>query len=560
MQAVGRSYAFSGEIAALDATAAEDPDQEPPDPPRSIDMTTIYQEPEAPPREQYTEPEPDTKREWTLVGLGLVGLVAVLGVVLATFAFATGASEKTTTVQAPAAAAPAADGAAATATAPTLAQSKGVAFEKFEWVDPTLPEVPAGPVKKFTVDVDEHNVQVKSDLAPTKAWTYTVNGKIYKGTAASPPIVVNQGDKVAIKFVNGGSKAMNVSMGHSIDFHSAEVDPSTYYVDVAPGKTKMIRFTADHPGVFMYHCATQPVLMHVGNGMAGMMVVKPKGLAPVDRELWVAQGEYYLGKPGAPADMNKLNAGTPDVIAFNGYADQYKTKPISVRQGERIRMYVLNEGPTKWSAFHVIGTIFDKVRSDNGVAHSVQTINLAPSQGAYAEFTLAQEGSYPFVNHSFGDMVQGAAGILQTANAPQNGGEGAAPAAAPATHDMGGGEQMAGHDMGGGTEKAAAGAGNVDIALGDMWIKSSAPEVRAGKVSFAVGNEGATMHQFAIVPAPAKVVGGTPDVTSAVAKGKMLSGGESETVAADLKPGNYELVCIMAGHYAAGQKLAFTVR
>jgi uncharacterized cupredoxin-like copper-binding protein len=29
---------------------------------------------------------------------------------------------------------------------------------------------------------------------------------------------------------------------------------------------------------------------------------------------------------------------------------------------------------------------------------------------------------------------------------------------------------------------------------------------------------------------------------------------------ADLKPGNYELVCFMAGHYAAGQKLPFQVK
>ena len=80
-------------------------------------------------------------------------------------------------------------------------------------------------MKKFTVDVMQHVVQVSPDLAPTEVWTYAVNGKAYRGTAASPPIVVNEGDKVAITFVNGGSKAMDVNMPHSIDFHSAEVAP-----------------------------------------------------------------------------------------------------------------------------------------------------------------------------------------------------------------------------------------------------------------------------------------------------------------------------------------------
>jgi uncharacterized cupredoxin-like copper-binding protein len=45
-----------------------------------------------------------------------------------------------------------------------------------------------------------------------------------------------------------------------------------------------------------------------------------------------------------------------------------------------------------------------------------------------------------------------------------------------------------------------------------------------------------------------------------LAKGPELNGGESGTETADLKPGSYELVCHLPGHYAAGQKLTFTVR
>jgi hypothetical protein len=43
----------------------------------------------------------------------------------------------------------------------------------------------------------------------------------------------------------------------------------------------------------------------------------------------------------------------------------------------------------------------------------------APSQGGWVEFTLDHEGNYPFVTHSFGDMVKGAAGILHTTGAPK---------------------------------------------------------------------------------------------------------------------------------------------
>ena len=57
------------------------------------------------------------------------------------------------------------------------------------------------------------------------------------------------------------------------------------------------------------------------------------------------------------------------MIAFNGYAAQYKKEPITVRKGERIRMFVLNSGPSIWSAFHVIGTVFDKTNIEGVVGH-----------------------------------------------------------------------------------------------------------------------------------------------------------------------------------------------
>jgi nitrite reductase (NO-forming) len=474
-------------------------------------------------------------RAWMMVGIGLTSLLAVIAIIIAIAKLA-GSGDENGTAMAPAATTAVSHSVAATAgqtqAAPTLAQAKGIKFEKFQPVDPTLPAVPPGAVKHFTVGVDQHMVQVDPTLAPVQAWTYTVNGKVYKGTAASPPIVVNEGDRVSIKFVNGASKAMHVNMAHSIDFHAAEVAPSKYYVDIAPGKSETIDFVAEHPGVFMYHCATQPVLMHTGAGMTGMMVVKPRNLAPVDKEVWLVQNEFYIGQPGGLTDMNKLNAEKPDVIAFNGYANQYKTDPITVKKGETIRAYVLDAGPSKWSAFHVIGTVFDTTHIEGVVGHDSQTVSLAPSQGGWVEFTLDQEGNYPFVTHSFGDMAKGAAGMFHTAGAPVP----KAPAAAAS---------------------APAATGGIAVTLGDMWVKSPVATAKAGKVTFSVKNTGATMHQFAIVKAPAQLAAGVP--TGTLAKSPQLMGGQSATVSATLKPGSYELVCIMPGHYQAGQHIPFKV-
>jgi nitrite reductase (NO-forming) len=360
---------------------------------------------------------PAARREWLLVAIGLSTLVAIITSALAFVLIVRGGDATgTTTVVREQAAAPAA---AAPAAAPTLDDAKGIEFEKFARVDPTLPPVPAGRVKKFDVDVFQHVTQVAAALAPTEVWSFAVNGERFTGTGVSGPMVVNEGDLVDFKLTNGSKASMNVDMPHSLDFHSAEVNPGERYADLAPGKSMRYRFTASHPGVFMYHCATKPVLMHTGAGMVGMFVVKPKGLAPVDKELWITQQEYYIGKPGGDADMAKMEAKKPDVIAFNGYANQYGDAPISVRKGERVRMYVLNAGPSIWSAFHVIGTVFDRTVVEGMVGHDAQTVSLAPSQGGWVEFTLAEEGTYPFVTHAFGDMVRGAMGMLATPHAPK---------------------------------------------------------------------------------------------------------------------------------------------
>ena len=359
------------------------------------------------------------------VAMGITAIViAVFAAAMAVLALATNPSESlggsstpapVAAAEEPGAAGPDAAAPAAPAKAPTLADAKGVKFEKFAPVDATLPAA----TKSFDVDVYHHVTQVDKALAPTQVWSFSVNGKAYRGTGLSAPMVVTEGDIVDFKITNGSSEAMQVDLPHSLDFHSAEVDPGARYADLKPGDSMAYKFEAKHPGVYTYHCATQPVLMHTGMGMVGMMVVKPKDLAPVDKELFITQQEFYLGKPGALGDMAKMNAKTPDVIAFNGFANQYKEKPIIVGKGEKVRMYVLNAGPSVWSAFHVIGTVFDRTVVEGVVGRDAQTINLAPSQGGWVEFTLDEEGSYPFVTHAFGDMVKGALGVIRTKNAPK---------------------------------------------------------------------------------------------------------------------------------------------
>jgi uncharacterized cupredoxin-like copper-binding protein len=101
---------------------------------------------------------------------------------------------------------------------------------------------------------------------------------------------------------------------------------------------------------------------------------------------------------------------------------------------------------------------------------------------------------------------------------------------------------------------------DVNATMGEMFVKADTTSVKAGKVTFAVRNTGETMHGLAIVAAPAKAPGGMLDESAFLAKGKELMAGAGDMVTAQLKPGRYELVCFLAGHYAAGQKLPFDVK
>jgi nitrite reductase (NO-forming) len=254
-------------------------------------------------------------------------------------------------------------------------------------------------------------MQVAKDVYQ-EVWTFN-------GTVPGPTLRVHVGDTVDVALIN--PKA--AKLGHSVDFHASQVAWNDEMATINPGEKKVYKFTATHAGFFMYHCGTSPALHHIGNGMYGGIIVEPKGGLPkVDHEFAFVQGEYYTGPQGQPGDLTKMAAGAaaPDYVVFNGTANQYLDHPIEVGVGDRIRTWVLNAGPSVDSSFHVVGTIFDTVMKegvtlerDNPQGYGAQAIDLAPAQGGYAEFSLAEDGLYPIVTHAFNHPGRGALGLFK---------------------------------------------------------------------------------------------------------------------------------------------------
>ena len=256
-------------------------------------------------------------------------------------------------------------------------------------------------VRDLKITMHERTVEIAPGV-PFAEWTF--------GDSAPGPVVhVRQGDIVKFSLTNKGS------MPHSIDFHAAQVPPNKDYVDVKPDETFTFDWTADYPGVFMYHCGSPLVIAHMASGMYGAVVVDPATPLPAAREYVIVQSEFYVGKDGK-VDVDKVLKGQPDYTVFNGYASQYKDAPLAAKVGERVRLYVVNAGPSEFSAFHVIGTIFENAYADGNpanVQHGLQTVTIPPGGAYMVEFTIPNEGAYAFVTHSFADVNRGAVGVLK---------------------------------------------------------------------------------------------------------------------------------------------------
>ncbi len=274
-------------------------------------------------------------------------------------------------------------------------------------MDPRAPEPATARVVRVRFEVREAHLAIAPGVV-YEAWTFD-------GRVPGPTLRVIQGDTMDFTLVNHGM------MPHSIDFHAAQIAPSRVYTNVMPGDSIEFRWSPQVPGAFLYHCGTAPVAMHIANGMYGALIVDPARPLPPAREFVVVQSEFYT-RPATDTtgalqlDWDKLLRLVPDFVTFNGIAHQYADHPIRVQAGEPLRFYVVNAGPNRISAFHVVGAIFSKVYPDGVPAHAwegVQTGAVPPGGGMIFETHLAEPGTYPFVTHAFADATNGAVGMLE---------------------------------------------------------------------------------------------------------------------------------------------------
>ncbi len=312
----------------------------------------------------------------------------------------------------------------------TGAFAQGSALSMDAAVKPLVPD----PVKEIRLDTTHKIIEIAPGVK-FSAWTF--------GDQVPGPVIrAKVGDRIKFSMTNRSDEATPgirftaAPMMHSMDFHSAMVSPQDKYRSIAPGQTISFEFTPNYPGVFMYHCGTPMVLEHIASGMYGMMIVEPREGYPtkVDREYAVIQSEFYTkpdpakrkidGVPLYVLDGDRVRSKAPTYTVFNGRYNGFVDKPLAAKPGERVRLFVLNVGPSNTSSFHVVGTIFDRVWMDGNPDNQfrgMQTVLLGSSSSAIVEFVIPEAGSYVMVDHHFANASQGAVGVI-AAGGPGEGG------------------------------------------------------------------------------------------------------------------------------------------
>ncbi|MGE0638979.1 MAG: multicopper oxidase domain-containing protein [Thermoanaerobaculia bacterium] len=327
-----------------------------------------------------------------------------------------------------------------------------------------IPLQPGNRTHRVRFDVIAREIEVAPDVR-YRAWTFG-------GTVPGPVLHVREGDRIEFTMKNRSHEVVAVTapqpgaspyleqlaaldpqhakpveqpMRHSMDFHAGTVAASDKWRGIEPGQAIRFDWVANYPGVYLYHCGTPPILMHLSQGQYGVVVVSPRDGFPTDalvsREYVVVQSEFYLRQSdsaGVPQDQTQLETPPtplyeldfdaalrkdPSIVAFNGHQRSLIDAPLQANAGERIRLYVLNVGPSGTASIHMVGVIFDRIWYEGNPANQMrgmQTVLLGASNGAVVEFVVPERGDYILVDHEFADAQKGAVGLLKAGHTPSN--------------------------------------------------------------------------------------------------------------------------------------------
>lgn len=297
---------------------------------------------------------------------------------------------------------------------------------------PKSSSVQAQGVKEFSLAARV----VSWELAPGKV----VQAWAYNGQVPGPELRVSEGDTVKVIFKN------ELPVPTSIHWHGVDVPnamdgvPGLTQPAVQPGETFVYEFIARPAGTRFYHTHGSQMGLdeasQMDRGLYGALIIEPRGAQPAyDREYtlilddWIAPSSE-MTTPSSPHGGHESSSpgpegGSPGEITYNVFTLNGKafpaTKPMTVRQGERVRLRLINVSSMSFHPMHLHGHQFKVIATDgNPVPEAAQvtknTITVMPGESYDIEFLANNPGTWLFHCHELHHADSGMATVVHYEN------------------------------------------------------------------------------------------------------------------------------------------------
>ncbi len=220
----------------------------------------------------------------------------------------------------------------------------------------------------------------------------------FNGSAPGPTIQADEGDRVRIVFENHLPEPTGIHW-HGLEL-PIEMDgvPGIGQKPVMPGERFVYEFPLNQNGTFFYH---PHMAMQEMVGMLGGFIIHPKTpyTPRVDKDYLIALQEYaVLPNSTIPNSMNmEFNW-----LTFNGKAGPAST-PLIIRQGERVRIRIINLGmdhhPMHLHGFTFWETGREGARQPEAIWPRGNTTLVGVAQARDIEFVADRLGDWMFHCH-----------------------------------------------------------------------------------------------------------------------------------------------------------------
>jgi manganese oxidase len=246
----------------------------------------------------------------------------------------------------------------------------------------TVRREPGGTVREWEIVAEDKEIEVAPGVK-FAAWTY--NGRV-----PGPTLRAREGERLRVRFINASSHPHTI---HFHGIHTARNDgvPGVGAGSIEPGRSTVYDLDARPFGLHLYHCHSTPLADHIAKGLHGAVVIDPKDGRPDADELVMVMN-------GFDTNFDRSN----EVYAVNTVAFAYAARPIRVKRGELVRIYLVNLLEFDLlNSFHIHANFFDVFPTGTSLEPRELTDTIVQGQGqrAILELRFPYTGRYMFHAH-----------------------------------------------------------------------------------------------------------------------------------------------------------------